>query len=150
MYSLEIFKKHPLWFFFGKLPSIDRGSPSEVFLGKGVLKIYSEFTGEHPSRSAISIKLQSNFIEITLPHGCSPVNLVHIFWTPFHKNTLEGLFLYRGAYIKTLWNKPFVIPTKSSIQKLPPKVFYKKAVLKHFAIFTGKSLFNEVAGLTSF
>ena len=38
----------------------------EVFLGKGVLKICSKFTGEHPCRSAISIKLLkqgiSNFI----------------------------------------------------------------------------------------
>ena len=30
---------------------------------EGVLKIYSKFTGEHPCRSVISIKLQSNFIE---------------------------------------------------------------------------------------
>ena len=28
-------------------------SPSEVFLGKRVLKICSKFTGEHPCRSAI-------------------------------------------------------------------------------------------------
>ena len=33
-----------------------RSSPSEVFLGKGVLKICSKFTGEHPCRSAISIQ----------------------------------------------------------------------------------------------
>ena len=44
-----------------------------MFLGKGVLKIFSKFTGEHPCRSAISIKLQSNFIKITLRHWCSPV-----------------------------------------------------------------------------
>ena len=31
----------------------------EVFLGKGVLKIYSKFTVEHPWRSLISIKLIS-------------------------------------------------------------------------------------------
>ena len=29
----------------------------EVFLEKGVLKIYSKFAGEHPWRSAISINL---------------------------------------------------------------------------------------------
>ena len=29
----------------------------EVFLGKGVLKLCSKFTGEHPCQSAISIKL---------------------------------------------------------------------------------------------
>ena len=38
----------------------------EVFLGKGVLKIRSKFTGEHPCRSLISIKLRSNFIKMTL------------------------------------------------------------------------------------
>ena len=32
--------------------------------------------GENTYRSAISIKLQSNFIEITLWRGCSPVILV--------------------------------------------------------------------------
>ena len=35
-----------------------------MFLRKGVLKICSKFTGEHPCPSAISITLQSNFIEV--------------------------------------------------------------------------------------
>ena len=39
--------------------SIVRSSHSKMFLRKGVLKIYSKLTGEHPCRSAISIKLQS-------------------------------------------------------------------------------------------
>ena len=39
------------------------------------------------------IKLQSNFIEITLRHGCFPVNLLHIFRTPFPRNTSEWLLL---------------------------------------------------------
>ena len=70
-----------------------RSSPPEGFLGKGVLKICSKFTGEHPCRSVISVKLLCNFIEITLQHGCSPVNLLHIFRTSFPKNTAEGLLL---------------------------------------------------------
>ena len=37
--------------------AIDRSSHPEVFLRKGVLKICSKFTGEHPCRSVISIKL---------------------------------------------------------------------------------------------
>ena len=49
------------------------------------VKTCSKFTGEHPSQSVISIKLQSHFIEITLRHGCSLVNLLHIFRTPFFK-----------------------------------------------------------------
>ena len=38
-----------------------RSSRPDVFLGKGVLKICSKLTGEDSCRSAISIKLQSNF-----------------------------------------------------------------------------------------
>ena len=70
-----------------------RNSHPGVFLGKAVLKICSKFTGEHPCRSVISIKLQSNFIEITLRHGFSSVNLLHIFRTPFTKNTSRWLLL---------------------------------------------------------
>ena len=80
----------------------DRSSPPEVFLQKGILKICSKFTGEHPCRSvisiklfpcrsAISIKLLCDFVEIILWHGCSPVNLRHIFRTPFYKNTSARL-----------------------------------------------------------
>ena len=64
-----------------------------MFLRKSILKIWSKFTGEHPCRSVISIKLQSNFIEITLRHGCSPVNSLHIFRTPFPRNTSGWLLL---------------------------------------------------------
>ena len=68
-------------------------SHPEVFLGKGFLKLCRKFTGEHPCRSVISKKLQSSFIEVALPHGCSPVNLLHIFRTPFSKNTSGRLLL---------------------------------------------------------
>ena len=63
----------------------------------GVLKIYNKFIGEHPSRSLISIKVQSNFIEITLRHWCSPVILLRIFRAPLPKNTSGGLLL-RGVF----------------------------------------------------
>ena len=64
-----------------------RSSPLQGVLEKGVLKIYSKFTGEHPYWSVISIKLQSNFFEITLWHGCPPVSLLYICRTPCPKNT---------------------------------------------------------------
>ena len=38
-------------------------------------------------------KVASNFIKIALRHGCSPLNLLHIFRTPFTKNTFERLLL---------------------------------------------------------
>ena len=33
-----------------------------------------------------------NFIEVTLWCGCSPVNLMHAFRSPFYSNTSGGLF----------------------------------------------------------
>ena len=73
-----------------------RSSPPEVFLRKYVVKICSKFRAEHPCRSVISIKLLCNFIEIALRHRCSPVNLLHIFRTPFPKNTSRWLLLALG------------------------------------------------------
>ena len=70
-----------------------RSSRPEVFLGKGVLKICSKFTGEHSYRSVNLIKLLCDFIEITLLHGCSLVNLLHIFRKLFPKNTSGRLLL---------------------------------------------------------
>ena len=73
-----------------------RSSRPEVFLRKGVLEIWSKFRGQHPCRIGSSVKLLCNFIETTLRHGCSPVNLLHIFRKPFSKNTSEGLLLFCG------------------------------------------------------
>ena len=39
-------------------------------------------------------KVARNFIEIALRHGCSPVNLLHIFRPRFPKNTFGRLLLY--------------------------------------------------------
>ena len=64
----------------------NRSSHPEVFLRKAVLKIHSKFTGEHT-------------IEITLRHGCSPVNLLHISRTPFSRNTSWWLLLYYFFFI---------------------------------------------------
>ena len=41
----------------------------------------------------IKLVTNHNFIEITIQHGCSPVNLLHIFRTPFPKNTSAWLLL---------------------------------------------------------
>ena len=71
----------------------NRSSHPGLFLRKRVLKICSKFTGKHPCRSVISIKLLSSFIEITLQHRCSPESLLHIFKTPFPRNTSVWLLL---------------------------------------------------------
>ena len=59
-----------------------------MFLGKGVLKICSKFTGEN------------NFIETVLRRECSPVNLLHICTKFFPKNTSDGLLLQKTVYVR--------------------------------------------------
>ena len=68
---------------------IYRSSPPEAFLENGVLNICSKFTEEHSCRSAISEKLETNFIEITLPYRCCLVNLLHVFKTSL-RTSVQG------------------------------------------------------------
>ena len=42
-----------------------------------------------PKSDFNKVALLCNFIEITLQHGCSPVNLLDIFTTLFTKNASE-------------------------------------------------------------
>ena len=76
--------------------------PPKAVPKKIVLKICSKFTGEHPCRSVILIKLQSNFIEIALRHVCPPVNLLHILRAPFPKKQIcravSGGFCFKWFY----------------------------------------------------
>ena len=74
-----------------------------MFLGKGILKIYSKFTGEHPCRSAISIKL--------------------LYWNL--TSTLIFCFVFNGAREFKIcrqesW-KPFRLLPFGSLDKIPPK-----------------------------
>ena len=55
-----------------------------MFLGKVALTANLYIYILHKSCSE---NMQSNFIEIAIWHGCSPVNWLHIFSTPFPKNT---------------------------------------------------------------
>ena len=57
--------------------------------------------GGHPCQSVILINLQSKFIEITLRHRCSPVNLLHIFRTSFSKNPSGWLLLTFSSSART-------------------------------------------------
>ena len=66
-------------------------------LRKRCSEICSKFTGEHPCQSVVSVKLQSNFIEMSLWHGYSPVIWLYIFRTPFAKNT-SGMLLLEINY----------------------------------------------------
>ena len=65
----------------------------EMFSGKVDLKIYSKFTGENPCFVTL---LKSHF-----SNGCSPVNVIYSFRTPFPKNTSGWLFLNLGIFVRS-------------------------------------------------
>ena len=50
--------------------------------------------GIQSSRNVLTKSCSEN-----MQHVCSPVNLLHIFRTPFYKNTYRGLLLYCLPYI---------------------------------------------------
>ena len=110
----------------------------EMFLGEGALKICIKFTGEHPCRSVISIKLKSNFIEITLRHGCSPVTLLHIFRTTFPKNISGGVLL-KILDFHVPWNfKPIWTCFDNIIRKVK-KTISLTCIPKHVSAVVMKS-----------
>ena len=53
-------------------------------------------------RNVISIKLQDNFQEIAHRYWCYLVNLLHIFRTPFYKNTYRGMLLMITFFLTTV------------------------------------------------
>ena len=68
-----------------KLNNKLRKYPTIGVLVKSCFKIMQQIYRRTP--------MLSNFIEITLQHGCSPVNMLHIFRTAFYKNTYERLLV---------------------------------------------------------
>ena len=59
----------------------------------------------------------SNFIEITLRYGCSPVNLLHVFRTLFLKNTSGWLLLLKADW-NTCIRKKLQMSLKCFLHKL--------------------------------
>ena len=118
-----------------------------MFLGKGVLKICSKFTGKHPCQCAISIKLQSNFIEMTIRHGFFPVHLLQIFRTPFSKNTSGRLLLKKGINVSK--NIPHINVMTSYVElydKQNKPLFFREILFTfriYFAFTKRTALFYE-------
>ena len=65
-----------------------RSSPYEKVLWKYAANL------QENTHAKVQFQQSYNFIEIALRHGCSPVNLLHIFRTPFLKNTSGWLLLH--------------------------------------------------------
>ena len=113
-----------IYHFHEQLITLFRSSHPEVFLVKGVLKKCSKFTGEHPCQSVISIKLQSNIIEITFRHGYFPVKLLHIFRKSFFSE-----HVWVAAYV--CWKIFSVIPATCVMSKRIPSYVRQKNGSEH-------------------
>ena len=102
---------------------ISRSSTPEVFLGKGVLKICSKIY-----RRTFMLKCDFNFIEITLLHKFSTVNLFHIFRTHFYENTSGGLLFH--IWLPTVQSEiRYIANYACGLVKV--KQFYKHNYIKH-------------------
>ena len=115
-----------------------RSSHPEVLLGKLFLKMCSKFTGEHPCRRVISIKLQCTFFEITLRYGCSPIYLPLIFRRLFTKNICTWLLLNVTSSNGFLISPPYLISLTSfqSLKYQPDfKHFFTPSKLIFFLLF---------------
>ena len=80
-----------------------------VFLGKGVLKICSKFTGEHPCKSVISIKLlcyifSDHLFIRTLMEGCLYEYIIFIL------NILNNFNLTISSLTIFIIQKYFITP----------------------------------------
>ena len=78
------------------------GSLPEVFYKKVFLKILQNSQENTCARQKQPFRKpmpKCDFIEIALRHGCSPVNLLHIFRTHFPKNTPGWLVLARASFL---------------------------------------------------
>ena len=65
---------------------------------KNLLKQKQPSTGIPWKRCFENMQQIYNFVEIALRHGCSPVNLLDIFRTPFPKNTSGWLLLLKVGF----------------------------------------------------
>ena len=113
-------------------------------------------------RSVILVKLQTNFIEITLPHGYPPVNVLHICKTVALANTYGELLLkmfiqhtchifqYQfasklGYFLIYIW-----IVQCSDVQCWDIQVFYSISFVFQNSLFTFSDSFHVNCILSSF
>ena len=96
------------WSRFIRAPK--RSSHPEMFLGKGVLKICSKFTGEHECRSAISINCKATLLKSDF--GMGVLLLIRNIFSEqlFLRTLLGGCFcpIYQGGHVKITLNTSWV------------------------------------------
>ena len=112
-----------------------------------MLMLYFLKKGFNAQNSLLKLleKLQSNFIEIKIRHGCSPVILLHIVRAPFPKNTSEGLLLKYAYKVKAnMQNFNFVFSSQwVKYGKVKKKWPSKSIRSKYFVVSVQNHLNNN-------
>ena len=144
--------------------------PPEVFCKKGVLISFGKLTGEHLCQSLFFNKV-AGFACLRPPEGpvallkkriwhwCFLVIFAKFLITPFYRTSLGGLFeiglrkYFQIEVPRALQSHLIHHIGMATFRSSCLEVFCKKAVLSHFAKFTGKHLcqslfFNKAAGLS--
>ena len=94
-------------------------------------------------------KVAKNFIKITLPHGFSPVNLLHICRIPFLQNTSEGLLSKIGTFTKSRVNTYTILGDGTiNVIILHNKRYHKIDFLVCHALFKQAQLLKQTTKFT--
>ena len=85
-------------------------------------------------------KFIDNFIAITLRHGCSAVNLLHIFRKTFPKNTSGGMLMKSSIsfilkHISIYWHVSYVFNPLSAIPQNGQTHFPSDLISWNFSLF---------------
>ena len=103
---------------------MDRSSPPVGVLIKSCSENMQQFYSRTRMPKCDFNEVVYNFIEITLRHGCSPVNVLHIFGTPFLKNNSGWLLLKHvgslmGWFNSNISHRSFIFLFKNGTLKSP-------------------------------
>ena len=107
-------------------------------------KVFWKYTANLQENTHAEVrKLLCNFIEITLCHGCSPVNLLHIFRSPFLKEHLRWLLLEK-QFLLTAVSASCSALNMIIVQKnfKSSRKFWKNSSMSNLSLVSVKFIFN--------
>ena len=112
------------------IPYITQKQPFRVFCWKGVLKICSKFKGGHSRRSAISIKLQSNF-DYWIFNTCSQESnsFMYMYKVHVHKRLQLLTSIQRCYYCQISYSKSNLIAAETWLKVTEAYVHIKAKVI---------------------
>ena len=125
--------------------AISRSSRPETFLRKGILKICSKFTGEHPCWRAISMMFPVHLLYIfrTPLDGCfciSHHSVQHYMWIPEHATIKAECSFLIISYVLLIERWLYL---KNSQFQISSKIYRKNVCYLSISFFVLFLIFND-------